>query len=1022
MEIDSSDDEADLARWEKTLDQHRHEADATASDVKTERDAKDKKDQDLLYEGMELDMNVKPSKRKRKRQNSSFQNEGVASASAKAIFESKFPKGMKVAKIKWIPFEGKISYSPKTKSEWHHVIYDDGDEEDMAQFDVEFCVNAYYKKYPKESRPFQSHPVFFPVNTKLIRQFPEFKAGKVVSYGSNGKIHVHFDDDEKLAVTEEEMNKLLLNHKAMMKKMQDEQGDMNEKIHASYPTGEESTSISKDMDDEKSSESFAVHDKMIEKKQDGCTRADEKLGDSLRKELPTRKDKEDSKYVEKLQDDSDAVDEKVEDLVEKSDISLAKEGMQNEDRSIDKESLTHSQPKVVSIHDAPHIHNSLASSMNERRKERSSEESNAASLSQKQQFQQKQMNGATIPVVHTTSTSRRGRHQPRFDNANVRKVTLQCSYPSCPILESINEDMITKRLMKCGGCDIASYCSKTCQFRHWPIHQKTCLLKQHEAKQNNASTQRLRQTQTKIQIPTQQHHSLQRSYPQYHQQYQRPYQQPIQPYHTWNMQQQQYFVSNTPHDTYYKQQQQQQQWRQSIPLNANGGIQLSDNHTQSVQRTSRTHLNKGVNSSKTTFSQTNSSKTAIHHDKAAPNRVPPNHRGASNQTPLKRQTNNKGESSQKKSVDDTKDGKIYGELDTNGKKMNDPLVVEEASATLFKDTNDKESPSIFDQDKKDKKMSDEQEDMGDEEKGNFTVEALSSVENESSVALSKDTYNKESPSIFDQDAKDDKMSDERGSGDEERENSTMEALYIEDESTISKEMNDKMKLANGNQEQDKEVVEEQDNKTEKTEEAEGPEYDGNDEEETCKKDEKMPDEQHRGDKEKDSSTKDVLSSGEKSTTSKDTEGKFSSTIKIGTKIAKEFMTAYRGEVTSVPSIDNEYYHVNYDDGDEEDLEFNEVEMYVKEYLKHHPRSPQRNKLKRKRGEKFPTGTRIIKEFSETFVGEITKVCRNRPRFYIQYEDNTGDVITSRKEIEQLILNYENLEEDENNNYSKDASI
>ena len=63
IEIDSSDDEADLARWEKTLDLHRHEADAPAPDVKTERDSKDKKDRNFVHssrdsnENIEMDMN-----------------------------------------------------------------------------------------------------------------------------------------------------------------------------------------------------------------------------------------------------------------------------------------------------------------------------------------------------------------------------------------------------------------------------------------------------------------------------------------------------------------------------------------------------------------------------------------------------------------------------------------------------------------------------------------------------------------------------------------------------------------------------------------------------------------------------------------------------------------------------------------------------------------------------------------------------------------------------------------------------
>lgn len=31
-----------------------------------------------------------------------------------------------------------------------------------------------------------------------------------------------------------------------------------------------------------------------------------------------------------------------------------------------------------------------------------------------------------------------------------------------------------KRLMKCGRCREAHYCSKECQTKHWNIHRKMC--------------------------------------------------------------------------------------------------------------------------------------------------------------------------------------------------------------------------------------------------------------------------------------------------------------------------------------------------------------------------------------------------------------------------------------------------------------------------------------------------------------------------------------------------------------------
>ncbi|GFH47131.1 predicted protein [Chaetoceros tenuissimus] len=329
-----------------------------------------------------------------------------------------------------------------------------------------------------------------------------------------------------------------------------------------------------------------------------------------------------------------------------SNITPLDEGTQIEKRTTDNASAIHSKSKAVSTHNTSRVHSTLASN-NGTGKTMPSKAANKVSLSQKQQSQQKSMNGTTFSAAHMNSNTRIGQHQPSVVGTNIMKSTIQCSYPPCQIVNG---------LMKCGGCNIASYCSRNCQTSHWPMHQKTCLLRQHEARRNNASTQQLQQTQTKTQIPTQQQNSLQRSYPQYHQQHQRPYQQPVQPYQNWNMQQQQHFVSNTSlHRSY----QQQQQWRQSIPLNTNNGIQLPDNHTRTVQRTSRTHLNKGVNS-----------KTTSNTKKA------PNNKRASNEAPLKRKSSTESESIQKKSRLETNEtSSLVGNRKTTNQTQSDLLSI-----------------------------------------------------------------------------------------------------------------------------------------------------------------------------------------------------------------------------------------------------------------------------------------------------------------------------------------------------------
>ena len=187
VDIDSSDDEADLARWKKTLDEK-------LPNVKSEEPITDDEQLSPRYKtntkGVKEEyecMNIKPSRQKRQPRcrDSSLHDKESASmkqSNTKPSKKNKYSKGMKVAKMTWIPFEGKISHVPKNESEWYHVIYDDGDEEDMDHSELEHHVNAYCKKYPKESRPISKKGrENLALNTKMIRQFPEFTTGKVVS-------------------------------------------------------------------------------------------------------------------------------------------------------------------------------------------------------------------------------------------------------------------------------------------------------------------------------------------------------------------------------------------------------------------------------------------------------------------------------------------------------------------------------------------------------------------------------------------------------------------------------------------------------------------------------------------------------------------------------------------------------------------------------------------------------------------------------------------------------------------------
>ncbi|GFH47127.1 hypothetical protein CTEN210_03602 [Chaetoceros tenuissimus] len=235
VDIDSSDDEADLVRWEKRFDgklpnvKSEELSDDNIQLPPCDRNIEDDKDEYVC-------MNVKPSRQKRQprcRDSSLHEKKESAStkkSNTKSSKKTKYAKDTKIAKITWIPFEGTVTYVPKKKSEWHHIIYDDGDEEDMDHSELENYVNSYYKKYPTKSRPMSKKgKKNFAVNTKMIREFPHFTPGKVVSSSidenSNSRIwYVSFEGDaeNEMPVTEEKMKELVLNHRAMVKKMNDE--------------------------------------------------------------------------------------------------------------------------------------------------------------------------------------------------------------------------------------------------------------------------------------------------------------------------------------------------------------------------------------------------------------------------------------------------------------------------------------------------------------------------------------------------------------------------------------------------------------------------------------------------------------------------------------------------------------------------------------------------------------------------------------------------------------------------------
>eukprot|EP00957_Ditylum_brightwellii_P081356 6188626-Ditylum_brightwellii.AAC.1 len=64
---------------------------------------------------------------------------------------------------------------------------------------------------------------------------------------------------------------------------------------------------------------------------------------------------------------------------------------------------------------------------------------------------------------------------------------------------------------------------------------------------------------------------------------------------------------------------------------------------------------------------------------------------------------------------------------------------------------------------------------------------------------------------------------------------------------------------------------------------------------------------------------------------KDVGGKRIIAISLGTKIVKSFLDygEFKGVVTRIPTDEEPFYRVQYEDGDEEDMSGDEIEKYVK---------------------------------------------------------------------------------------------
>lgn len=128
---------------------------------------------------------------------------------------------------------------------------------------------------------------------------------------------------------------------------------------------------------------------------------------------------------------------------------------------------------------------------------------------------------------------------------------------------------------------------------------------------------------------------------------------------------------------------------------------------------------------------------------------------------------------------------------------------------------------------------------------------------------------------------------------------------------------------------------------------------------------------------------------------------------IGQNIAQDFDSPFEGEVAIVPSKGFKYYRITYEDGDEEDLTYNAVKRYVAYYQRSEGGSvPKRKKHEFGFYEKFPVGTKILKDFLRTFGGKITKLPKGKDEKYtVRYDVDGAIRKVTKDEAMEMVAKY-----------------
>ena len=129
---------------------------------------------------------------------------------------------------------------------------------------------------------------------------------------------------------------------------------------------------------------------------------------------------------------------------------------------------------------------------------------------------------------------------------------------------------------------------------------------------------------------------------------------------------------------------------------------------------------------------------------------------------------------------------------------------------------------------------------------------------------------------------------------------------------------------------------------------------------------------------------------------------------IGQNIAQDFDSPFEGEVAIVPAKGFKYYRITYEDGDKEDLTYNAVKRYVAYYQRSMEGGSASKRKKHDFGfyEKFPLGTKILKDFSRTFGGKITKLPEGKDEKYTVTYDADGAIRkVTKDEAMEMVAKY-----------------